>query len=81
MPELVICVASAHVSEYQMVEGGRLYYADDPIVLSNPGMFTDELDRFAVGYDERQAHIFETATAAPGEVRRGPGRPRKDINV
>lgn len=57
-----------------MVEGGRLYFADDPVVIANPGLFTSELERFAVGYHER---VVETATAAPGEVRRGPGRPRK----
>jgi hypothetical protein len=66
MARLVICVATAHVSESQMVEGGRLYFADDPLVVNNPGMFTAELEPFAVGYQER---AVEAATANPGEIR------------
>ncbi len=69
MADLVICTSSAFVSEWEMVEGGRLYYADDPVVKANPGCFTADLERYAVGYQDRQVNV-ETATAAPGEVRR-----------
>jgi hypothetical protein len=43
---------------------------DHPFVKAAPGAF--------VRVGDEVARPVEQATAAPGEVRRGPGRPRKD---
>lgn len=46
--------------------------ADDPAVKARPDLFSDD------PLDPRGTRpIVEQATRAPGEVRRGPGRPRK----
>jgi hypothetical protein len=48
------------------------FYPDDhPYVKAWPEMFADLDDLIDV-------QVVEQATAAPGEVRRGPGRPRRD---
>lgn len=72
---VVIATCTTHVSETEQIVEGRLYLADDPIVRAHPTLFTDNLEPYALGY--RRPDI-ETATAGPGEVRRGPGRPRKE---
>ena len=51
-------------------------YADNhPLVKARPLMFRD-LDEEAV---PNPRDVVEQATAAPGELRRGPGRPRKEV--
>jgi hypothetical protein len=54
-----------------VVRDDEFYEDDHPYVKAWPEMFGD-LD------DLIEVHHVEQATAAPGEVRRGPGRPRKD---
>ncbi len=78
MPDLVMCLTDSFVSEWEQLEGGKLYYADDPVVRKNPGAFSADLERFAVGYAERQAAALAALTEP---VKRGPGRPRKDSYV
>lgn len=71
MPDvkIVMCTSTAWVSESQMVTEGKLYRADDQVVVENPGLFSDDLNSYVqpkpLGDDEP-------------EIRRGPGRPRKD---
>jgi hypothetical protein len=50
------------------------YDDDHPYVKAHPDMFIDILDN----PHRIRTPVVEQATAAPGEVRRGPGRPRKD---
>lgn len=74
MPDVkvVMCTSTAWVSEAQMVTEGKLYRADDPVVIDNPGLFSDDLNSYV------QPKPFEDDEPA----RRGPGRPRKeDSNV
>jgi hypothetical protein len=73
-----MCLTDAFVSEWQQLEGGKLYFADDPVVRANPGMFDTQLERHAVGFAQREAARFETLDEP---VKRGPGRPRKDSYV
>lgn len=72
---VVIATCTTHISESQQIVEGRLYLADDPVVRAHPGLFTTDLERYAMGYI---VPVVEDTTAAPGEVRRGPGRPRKE---
>lgn len=51
------------------VRQGEAWAAEDPFVAAHP-------DAFGPGQLRRTAAV-ETATRAPGEMRRGPGRPRK----
>lgn len=57
-----------------VVDGDAVYADDHPWVKANPSKFKE------VEHD-----VIEAATQAPGEVRRGPGRPKKvkddDIEV
>lgn len=57
-------------------------FADDhPYVKARPDMFGDLEDVIQIQTNPKKASaapVVESATAAPGEVRRGPGRPRKD---
>ena len=75
MPDVkvVMCTSTAWVSESDMVKEGKLYRADDPLVVDNPGLFTDDLNSYV------QPKPF---TDDDEPVKRGPGRPRKeDSNV
>jgi hypothetical protein len=53
------------------LQEGTVWDADDPFVAYRPDLFRP-LD------GGRRAPV-EQASAAPGEVRRGPGRPRKSL--
>lgn len=57
---------AAHV----VIREGTIFADDHPAVQAMPIFFRD-LDEIVV----------EQATSSPGEVRRGPGRPRKDFDV
>lgn len=71
--KIVMCTSTAWVSESQMVTEGKLYRADDPLVIENPKLFTDDLNSYI------QPTRFVDDDEPP---RRGPGRPRKeDSNV
>lgn len=60
----------------QVVSEDDEYDDDHPYVKARPEMFIDIQDNpFRIKAPSR----VEQATAAPGEVRRGPGRPRKEI--
>lgn len=74
MGQTVFAMYTAWVSQGLMIEAGQPYDADDvaDVMRKFPDAFTDTLEN--VPGRER----VETATAAPGEVRRGPGRPRND---
>lgn len=50
--------------------------ADDIVVKSRPDLFSDLPERL-LSSNERVSAPVEQATAEPGEVRRGPGRPKK----
>lgn len=52
----------------------QAFPADHPLVKAQPSLFNDE--PFNPGARD-QAPVVEQATQAPGETRRGPGRPRK----
>jgi hypothetical protein len=71
-----------------MVKEGDLWASDDPFVRDRPDLF-GPLDERKIKRSEPVAQptyaeippdvpVIERATRAPGEVRRGPGRPRKD---
>lgn len=75
---VVMCKSSTHVSESEMTHVGVLYMDDHPVVIQHPDLFDRDLEKYAIGY---APPVIETATAAPGEIRRGPGRPRKDSYV
>jgi hypothetical protein len=71
----------AYQSFVKLIDGTNVvissddFYADDhPYVRAWPEMFADMFDLVKIHH----ASEVEQATAAPGEVRRGPGRPRKD---
>jgi hypothetical protein len=68
--KVVMCTTTAWVSESQMVTEGKLYRADDPIVIDNPGAFSDDLN----------SYIKPKPFVDDDEPRRGPGRPRRDSN-
>ncbi len=71
--KVVMCTTTAWVNESTMVREGKLYYADDQIVIDNPGAFSDDLNSYV------QPTPFQDDEEPP---KRGPGRPRKeDTNV
>jgi hypothetical protein len=54
-------------------------FADDhPFVKKWPEMFGELEDVITITSKPSKAPVVEQETAAPGELRRGPGRPRKD---
>lgn len=53
-----------HISR---VTKGEVWRADDPLVLANPDLFSDEPTKVAASVSNRA--LVEQATAAPGEVR------------
>lgn len=75
MSNVVIAISTTHVSESCQIISGRLYLDDDPVVINHPELFDGDLAKYAVGY---VAPVIEELTANPGEVRRGPGRPKKE---
>lgn len=58
------------------VHAGEAWDADDPFVAAKPDLFGPPA-RVRRTTREPAVPVVETATRAPGEVRRGPGRPRK----
>lgn len=74
MPKRVISTFSYGSGPPVVVPEGDVYADDHPLVKSYPGHFED----LNVNVIEAPKRGVEQATAAPGEVRRGPGRPRKD---
>lgn len=74
MSHVVLCISTTHVGESTIVESGRLYMSDDPVVRAHPELFDSELEKYAVGYQSPTEPTVES-----GEVRRGPGRPRKVV--
>lgn len=58
----------------QVVSEDDEYDDDHPFVRARPEMFVDIQDN---PHRIRTPGVVEQATAAPGELRRGPGRPRK----
>ena len=66
--KIVMCNTTAWVSESTMVQEGTLYRADDPIVIDNPGLFSDNLN----------SYVQLAPQDLDEEPRRGPGRPRKE---
>lgn len=51
---------------------------DDPVVKAAPQFFADEPSKVQTSLGRTSTSpVVEQATAAPGETRRGPGRPRK----
>lgn len=60
-----------------MIVQGTHWPASDPIVKQHPDLFSDD-PRYGLVFSTEPV-IVEQATAAPGEVRRGPGRPRKSV--
>jgi hypothetical protein len=64
----------------QVVSEDDEYDDDHPFVKARPDMFVDIQDnphRIKAPSAQPLRPPVEQATAAPGEVRRGPGRPRK----
>jgi len=73
MPELVKATFSAFVSESAYMEKDSLWEADHPFVLEHPTWFVPVSDG---------PNIIRTPVVAPEpEVKRGPGRPRKDTTA
>ncbi len=62
------------------VRRGQHWHADAPVVLQHPDMFSDD-PRYGLAFSTPPPELneppVEAATANPGEVRRGPGRPRR----
>lgn len=59
----------------QVVSEDDEYDDNHPFVKARPDMFVDIQDNPR----RIMAPTVEQATAAPGEMRRGPGRPRKEV--
>lgn len=60
----------------QVVSEDDEYDDDHPFVKARPELFVDIQDN---PHRIRTPSRVEQATAAPGEMRRGPGRPRKEV--
>lgn len=58
-----------------MLKKGDAWDADAALVRERPGLFTEEPGK--VHGRRSGPPMVERATRAPGEVRKGPGRPRK----
>lgn len=68
MPKRATDVFAFSFNDQVVVIDGDAVYADDhPWVLANPSKFKE------IAHD-----VIEAASAAPGEKRRGPGRPKKE---
>lgn len=59
-----------------VVSEDDLFADDHPFVKAWPEMFGDHLDLMTVHENPSRSQPVEQATAAPGEQRQGPGRPR-----
>jgi len=68
------CVTAGPDGQRVRLTQGVVWPADDPIVLLRPDLFR------ALDDSQPQRAPVEQATAAPGEVKRGPGRPRKKVD-
>ena len=65
--------ATGNNGGFVQLREGDAWAADDPVVIAHPGLFSD------YPLNPRRsvpATVIEQTTAAPGETRRGPGRPR-----
>lgn len=77
MVDVVYAVANGWVDEGTFLRRGQIFAANDGLVLARPDLFTDDPSEFLA---RPAPPVVEQATAEPGELRRGPGRPRKDGN-
>lgn len=69
------CVTAGPDGQRVRLTEGIVWSADDPMVIYRPNLFRP-LDEG----DVQTRRPVEQATAAPGEVKRGPGRPRKKVD-
>jgi len=69
------CVTAGPDGNRVRLTQGVVWNADDPMVLYRPDLF-----RPLEEGDRTSRRPVEQATAAPGEVKRGPGRPRKKVD-
>lgn len=72
---IATCVTAGPNGQRVRLTEGVVWSADDPMVLSRPDLFRNLMDG-----DVAVRRPVEQATAVPGEVRRGPGRPRKKVD-
>jgi hypothetical protein len=83
MANVVFATTTAWISETVMIRVGQVWAADDPVVTEHPDCFTADpagFERRTVAARVSPPVVVESATAEPGELRRGPGRPRRDGN-
>ena len=72
---IVLAKDTTWVDSYTMIRKGQPWDADHPIVKAHPENFTDQ-DPTLLEHTFDRSPVKEM-TANPGELRRGPGRPRK----
>jgi hypothetical protein len=80
MAGVVFAVATTYATDTILIREGEPWAADDPLVVGKPELFTSNPDRYVRRSAPPPVAVVESATAEPGELRRGPGRPRKDGN-
>jgi hypothetical protein len=69
------CVTAGPDGQRVRLTEGVVWQANDPMVLHRPDLFRALDDSPQVG-----RRSVEQATAVPGEVRRGPGRQKKNVD-
>jgi len=74
---IVLAKSDVWIETNVMIRRGQPWDADHPVVRAHPECFTDDDPTLLEHSFERPA--VEEMTAVPGEVRRGPGRPRKNV--
>lgn len=78
MVDVVYAVTDCWIDEATYLRRGQVFWAEDGLVKSRPELFTADPTEFLAR--PLPARVVEDASAVPGELRRGPGRPRRDGN-